>query len=100
MLILYVASDNLICWDEMRRASDGQYVNDATVTFVLKDTAGTTIASGSLAYTLNEGRYDGILSSTVALTRGETYYLEVTAVSGDADAFRRIECVAMHQDDD
>lgn len=99
MLILAVGADNLIRWDAMDLASNGVIVNDATTTFTLKDAAGATVATGSMPFVSN-GRYDGILESTVTLNVGATYFLELTAVSGSANGFRHIECVAMYQDAD
>lgn len=87
----------------MTLASTGAYVNDATVTFALKDAAGNAVsgASGSLSYVADsDGRYEGVLESTVSLIIGATYYLEITAVASGANGFRRIECVAAYQDED
>lgn len=101
MIVLDVGSDNLLRWDEMTLASSGAYVNDATVTWALKTAAGVSIATGSLTYVdASNGRYDGVCESTVELTAGQTYYLEITAVSGGANGFRRIECFAAYQDED
>ena len=98
MLTIYIASDNLLRWDAMTLASTGAPVNDATVTFALKDANGNAVATGSLLYVpSSNGRYEGVLESTVSLIAGSTYYLELTAASGSANGFRRIECVAQHQ---
>jgi len=102
MLTLFVNSDNLIRWDGMTLASTGVYVNDATVTYAIKTAAGAAVpgASGSLTYvTSRNGRYDGVCESSVTLIADRTYYLEVTAVAGGANGFRRVECVAAYQDD-
>jgi hypothetical protein len=103
MLTIYVAADNLIRWDSMQLASTGVFVNDATVTFTLKSAAGAAVA-GATAIAMpyvaaSNGRYEGVLESTVSLTVGATYYLEVTATSGGANGFRRIECAAFHEGD-
>lgn len=102
MLTLYVSSDTPIRWDAMTLGEGGAFVNDATVTWALKDAAGAAVsgATGTMSYVaLSNGRYDGVLESTVTLIVGATYYLEVTAVSGGANGFRRVECVAQYQDE-
>ena len=43
MLTIYVSNDNLITWDKMTASSTGAYVNDATVTMTLKNSAGTAV---------------------------------------------------------
>jgi hypothetical protein len=103
MLTINVNSDNLIRWDRMSLASTGAFVNDAAVTFTVKDASGVVVsgATGVMSYVAaSDGRYEGILESTVILILGGTYYLEVTATSGGANGFRRIECVAAYQDED
>lgn len=100
-MILYINSDNLLRWDRMRLASNGNYVNDATVTWALEDAGGDEVATGSLEYvSATNGQYDGVLESTVVLVSGGIYYLKVTAESGQANGFRRVECVAAYQDED
>lgn len=102
MLTIAVQSDNLIIWEDMTLGSTGVVVNDATVSYVLKDAAGSAVsgASGTLTYTGTPGKYSATLESTVSLTPEATYYLECTAVAGGANGFRRIECVAAYQDED
>lgn len=100
MLTLLINTDNSVRWDEMDLATTGVDVNNATVTFALKDAIGTTVASGTLGYVAaSAGRYEGVIPSTTVLIFCATYWLELTAVSGSADSFRRIECVAKYQDD-
>ena len=101
MQTLYVGNDNLLSWTNMKLASTQQYVNDATVTSVLKDSTGSTVASSSITWTyFTPGTYDGVLPSTVTLLVGQTYYLEVTAASGSATGFRRVECTAQYLADE
>lgn len=96
---LYISCDNLIEYDGMIDEADGSYVNNATVTFALKDSDGNTVSSatGSLSYvSASNGIYQGVIVSSVSLTAGTTYYLEITASSSSRDDFRRIECKAQY----
>ncbi len=99
MLIFYKENDNLIRWDGMARASDGAYVNDATVTFSLKDSDDEELVSGSMPYVSgSNGRYQGTVQSTVGLGDvDDVVWLEVTAVSGALDGFRRIQGRVTHR---
>lgn len=86
-LTIYRNNDNLVQNPTpMTRSSDGAYVNDATVTMTLKDSAGAAVsgASGlSLTYvTDSNGRYQGTLPYTLSLTAGEDYTLEITGTTG------------------
>ena len=93
MLIFFKDNDNLIRWDGMARASDGAYVNDATVTFVLKDSDEVVIVAGAMPYVAgSSGRYQGIVDHEAALGAiDDRLWLELTAVSGTLDGFRRIQ---------
>jgi len=93
MLIFYKDNDNLIRWDGLCRPSDGAYVNDATVTFVLKDSDNVSMTSGSMPYVSGtSGRYQGVIDSSVALgSPGDVVWLEATAISGTLKGFRRIQ---------
>ena len=92
MLIFFKDNDNLIRWDGMARASDGTYVNGATVTYVLKDSNEAVLATGALPYVAgSNGRYQGVVDHEVALGAiDDMLWLELTAVSGTLDGFRRI----------
>ncbi len=98
---IYISADNLVEWDGLKDASNGNYLNSATVTFTLKDSAGTAVTGASaIAMTyvaLSNGKYQGTLESTVSLTEGGKYWLEVTATSGTIVGFRRIECYATYR---
>jgi len=102
-LPLYINSDNLIQLDALRLAADGTYVNDATVTFTLKD-ADEAVMTGantvSMPYVAgSNGRYQGTIQSTVSLAVGAKYYLEVTGTSGENNLFKRITCYARYKDE-
>ena len=105
---LFIGEDNLVFWGDRRIPMSGlydnnleQFINDATVTFTLKDSAGSAVsgASGiSMSYvTGSKGVYEGVLEDGVSLTAGSTYYLEITATaSGDRVGFRRIPYTAAY----
>ncbi len=104
---LFIGEDNIVFWGDRRIPMSGlydnnleQFVNDATVTFVLKDSAGASVsgASGTMSYvTGSKGVYEGVLEDGVSLTENSTYYLEVTATaSGDRIGFRRIPYTAQY----
>lgn len=105
---LYIGEDSLVYWgDPDDRTSGlydrnlGAYVNDATMTFTLKNSAGTAV-SGASAISMSyisgtEGCYSGVLEDGVSLTENSTYYLEITATgSGDRIGFRRLTFVAKY----
>ncbi len=107
---LYIGEDLLVRWGHPDVAGSGLYdnnlgsfVNDATVTFQLYQSDGTTSvtnASGTCSYiTGSLGCYVGTLedgtSPTITLTAGTTYVLEVLATaSGDRIGRRRINYIA------
>lgn len=101
MLKLCVNSDNLIEWDAMVDVYDDTFVNDATVTFTLRDTDGDAVdgaESIAMPYVGNsDGKYNGTLQSTVVLVDGDTYFLEVSAASGSLVGFRRCQVVAQYR---
>ena len=101
MRALFISSDNLIEWDEMLNVATDTYINNATVTFTLKTTAGVAVTGAenvSMAYVAaSNGKYQGIIESTVDLgAAGTEYDLEIT-VSSSPQAFRRIRCVAQYK---
>jgi hypothetical protein len=101
MLTLNVNADTNLRWTGMALEDSGAPVNNATVTFALKDKTGATVATGSLAYVASSsGDYLGVLPSTTPLTLKQTYWLYLTAVSGQADGYRECECIAGYQDED
>ena len=105
---LFIGEDNIVVWGDQTRPSSGLYdpvvgsfLNSATMTFTLKNSAGSavTLASAiSMTYiTGTNGCYSGILEDGVSLTENATYYLEITAtVTSDRVGFRRIEYTARY----
>lgn len=104
---LYIGEDSIVYWGDRDAPGSGLYdnnlrsfVNDATVAFVLKNSAGSAVsgASGSMTYvTGTQGVYEGVLEDGVSLTDGSTYYLEITATgSSDRIGFRRFGFTAQY----
>lgn len=86
-------SDNLVEWSSMTETSDGSFVNGATVVMTLysdysrSESTGAvsgTPVSGATSLTLSyvsgsNGKYQGVIPSTVTLSLTVTYTLQVTA---------------------
>lgn len=76
------------------------YVNDATVTFLLKDSTDTNTVSGTsitLSYiTSSDGDYAGSFPSTVTLTDGTNYYARATISRSGQDVLIRKLCRATY----
>ncbi len=98
---IHINEDNLVEWDEMQNAADDTYVNNATVSFVLKDEAGTIVAGPvSMPYVVgSNGKYQGVLDQDDAanLVKSQRYWLEITSFTGAGlEGFRRIPVVAVY----
>jgi hypothetical protein len=105
---LYIGEDNIVFWGDRHVPNSGlydnnleQFVNNATVTFTLKDSSNVAVSGAtgvSMSYvTGTKGVYEGVLEDGVSLTEGATYYLEITATaSGDRVGFRRIVYIACY----
>lgn len=78
----------------------GAFVNGATVTAALKDSANQAVTGSATTLTYvtgTEGCYEGIMEDVVVLTENATYYLEITATAAtDRVAFRRITFKAIY----
>lgn len=100
MVALYVGNDLRVRWDRMTDELTGLYINDATVSFTLKDSTGIAVTGAnavSMPYvTSSNGRYQAKLAGTVSLTNGARYYLEISASSAGRVGFRRIACTAQY----
>jgi hypothetical protein len=105
---LYIGEDNIVFWGDRHVPNSGlydnnleQFVNNATLTFTLKDSNNTPVSgatSVSMTYvTGSKGVYEGTLEDGTSLTENATYYLEITATaSGDRIGFRRIAFIAVY----
>lgn len=107
---LYIGEDHIVYWGDRDTPGSGLYdnnlrsfINDATVTFQLYQSDGTTAvtsASGTCTYvTGTQGCYEGVLEDTPieGLTSGSTYILQILATaSSDRIGRRRISYVAKY----
>ena len=76
-------SDISVLWTGLADHATGSYINDATVTGVLKDAAGSTIQSITLTYVAaSNGNYRGTITYGANLVPLSHYKLIVTAASG------------------
>lgn len=96
---LYVNADNVIQLTGLSADGGTTYVNNATVTFSVTTSAGTAVtgASGTLTYqSASNGNYEGSFPSTVSLTEGGRYNLNITVDADEADGFIRKPCVGAY----
>ena len=109
MHTLYRKNDNVIEWTWLAQATDGEYINNGTVTFTLysgyslvSTTGVLTTPSGAvnlvangptaMAYvTGSNGKYQGKLPASVALDLALVYTLEINATANGHTARRSIE---------
>ena len=106
---LYIGQDNIVFWGDpdvpdsgLYDNSLGSFINDATLTFQLYQSDGTTAVSngsGSLSYiTGSKGCYKGVLEDDAATTENTEYVLQITATaSGDRIGKRRLRYFAEYQ---
>ncbi len=108
MSTIYRKNDNLLEWQWLRQSSDGEYVNDAVVTFTLYSGYSLDSMTGALttpAGAVNAlfagpttmdyvsgsyGRYQGKLPATVNLNVALEYTIEINAVANGHVARRSI----------
>lgn len=100
MILLSIGSDNLVEVDGLKNEKTDQYVNDATITMVLRDSA-MEIISGEEALSFSyvqssDGRYYGTLPNSIVLTSGSRYFLELTCTSEGSVRFDLIPCRAQY----
>jgi hypothetical protein len=103
--IIFPDNDNLISWSWMERASDGEFVDDATVTATLLDPDGvevTGVIDLPMDYvTGSNGIYQGILPFDIdwdLAPSGSGYHLLIIAnspTSGHAE--RNLDCVVVER---
>ena len=100
MILLAIGSDNLVELEGLKNEQTGAYVNTATVSMVLRNAALELISGEeaiSLGYVLeSNGDYKGTLPSSLTLTSGARYFLDVTATVGEIVRFDRIPCRAQY----
>ena len=91
---LFIDNANEVIVDGLKGSGLGEtYVSGATVTAILFDVAGVTVANSPISLVFESGSagiYEGTLPSTVVLAQGAEYDLVVTALSGvDIAEWRR-----------
>jgi hypothetical protein len=99
--VLAIGSDNLVRLDALTNASSGAFINNATVSYVLKDAKGTIIINTTtMAYVAaSNGRYEGTIPYTTTLALNNYFTIEVTAVGGGFTIFRKLSCIAKYRAD-
>lgn len=101
--VIAIGSDNLVRLDALNNASTGAYVNNATVTFTLRDSGGNVVGSLQnvpMAYVAgSNGRYEGTIPNSVSssLTVNGQYTIEITATSGSVVLFRKLSGIAYYR---
>ena len=98
-MTLHIGEDNNVYWRGLQRESDGEYVNDATVTFTVRNSQGIALTGAEDVTLVNvagsDGDYIGVLDAGVPLEERTHYLLELTALVGSSKGFRRIPCVTV-----
>jgi hypothetical protein len=83
----FVANTNNLDLIGLRNASNGAYVNDATVTVVVKDSTGNNVSGETWPLSMiyvsgSEGNYRGILSNSLSFSSGRNYTAEISVDAG------------------
>jgi len=99
---IYRKNDTVIEWTWLSRSTDGEYINDGTVSFTLYHTyalnsatgaATGTVVSGPTSMTYvagSNGKYQGKLPASLALDLSLEYTIEINATAGGHVARRSI----------
>jgi hypothetical protein len=87
LMTVFVANTNVLEIIGLKSAVEGTFVNDATVSVVVKDANGTPVAGQtwptSLAYvTASSGDYRCILEHDLALENRQKYTAEISVEAG------------------
>ena len=99
---IYISNDTQIDVTGLQNAADSSYLNAATVTATLKDSAGSEVSGVSWPLTLSyvassDGNYSGTIDKAVSISEQVSYFLEITAAQGGIDAFWRIRLFAQYR---
>jgi hypothetical protein len=99
--VISIGSDNLVRLEQLANASTGAYINNATVSFALKDSNSNVILSSqSMPYVASSnGRYEGTIpnANTSTMAVNSLWTVEITALSGALVLFRRLSCIAKYR---
>lgn len=96
---LFIGCDNVLKYSgahdaDVTPASQSDYLNALTVTYVVNDSNGTQITTGTLSYvSSSNGNYKGTIDGavTAALTVGALYTIIITATGGGYDDERFLD---------
>lgn len=86
---IYLDNDNLLTVDSVSDATDGMYINDATVTCTLTDTEDNEVTGQAWPLALSyvsgsNGKYQGLLEDSLVLTKDVKYLAKIT-IDGGSD---------------
>ena len=99
--VISIGSDNIVRLDALTNASSGAYINNATVTYTLKDSTGTVVLSNQtmIYVAASNGRYEGTIpqSTTSTMAVNAQYTVEITATQGGLTLFRKLSCIAKYR---
>lgn len=102
---LYIGVDTVVTYGGMQNPITAAYVNDATVTCTIKDLAGNAVTPTGFSWpvtlsyvTSSDGIYRGTIDQDIAVSAGVSYWLEITAVSGTLEDFRRVPLIADYRE--
>src|SRR6185503_8659640 len=84
--VLYIGPDQVIDFDQVRKQSDGSFINAGTANWEIHDQFGVIVgAGGTLTYLVgSDGHWQGLLGTGVSslLQNGKPYTLYVTFTDG------------------
>lgn len=88
----YYKNDMIIEVNGLKNAISGAYVNDATVTVTMVDSAGSSVVGETWPLSVGyvggtDGIYRATLQDSLTLTVGNLYTAKVTAVGGGYQAY-------------
>lgn len=102
---LYIGVDTVVTYGGMQNPITAAYINDGTVTCRIVDLSGTAVTPTGFTWpvTLNyvsasDGIYRGTIDKSIAISAGLSYFLEITAVGGTLDDFRRLPLTAAYRE--
>ena len=86
--IYYVGNDNVIVLDELTNSATAAYINDATVTVTVKDSAGVNVVGETWPLAMgyvsaSNGKYRAVLQDTLSMTADRAYVAHIDA-AGDS----------------
>lgn len=91
------SSDNDVVVTATTLASSDDYVNTASVAWTLRDSDLASVSTGDCEYvTGSNGEYRGTIPSSVSVTDGALYFLDVAVADGSANVLIRKPLVAAY----